>query len=61
MVGAEEKSQQMKELWRKNCRERERERERERLPTEFGFGFSYSSFQHLSSKSQDQTANDFER
>jgi hypothetical protein len=25
MVGAEEKSQQMKELWRKNCRERERE------------------------------------
>jgi hypothetical protein len=56
MVGAEEKSQQMKELWRKNCRERERERER--VPTEFGFGFSYSSFQHLSLKSQDQTAND---
>jgi len=25
MVGAEEKNQQMKELWRKNCRERERE------------------------------------
>jgi hypothetical protein len=27
MVGAEEKNQQTKELWRKNCRERERERE----------------------------------
>jgi hypothetical protein len=27
MVGAEEKNQQMKELWRKNCRERERGRD----------------------------------
>jgi hypothetical protein len=35
MVGAEEKSQQMKELWRKNCREREREREREFLQNLF--------------------------